>query len=167
MKILEQTNKNYNGYSIIDVKIEPPLPVTTEHVLFGIDPGTTKMGLAFLWKNICHVFEIQIVRSDDAVVRILLVHELLDKCFAMFDYAPLMTIEGSSYGNAYRQVELAEVRASAVLWALKYGIKPSIVPPLSIRKGVFGSAKLTAEFGWKELPPDAASALACAYFGQI
>lgn len=167
MEILQQTKKNYESYSITDIKIEPPLPVTTEHVLFGVDPGTTKMGLAYIWRNICHVYEIGITRSPNAVIRILLVHEILDKCFAMLDYAPLMTIEGSSYGNAYRQVELAEVRSSAVLWAIKYGVKPTLVPPLSIRKKVFGSAKLTAEFGWKELPPDAASALACAYFGQI
>ena len=166
MEILQQTKTNYSNYSIEDLKIEPPLPVTTEHVLFGIDPGTTKMGLAFIYKSSCHVFDVKIVRSDDAVARILLVHDILNKCFNLFDYAPLMTIEGSSYGNAYRQVELAEVRASAVIWAIVRGIKPTIVPPLSIRKKVFGSAKLTAEFGWKELPPDAASALACAYFQE-
>ena len=162
------TKVDYKNYDISDIKITPPLPVTSEHVLLGVDPGTTKLGLAWIWRNICHIYEIKIIRSPDPVVRILLTQEIMSKCFLMFDYAPLMTIEGSSFGNNYRQVELAEVRASAVLWAINQGIKPSIVPPLSIRKKVFGDAKLRPETEWylREFP-NAASALACAYFGGI
>jgi hypothetical protein len=86
----------------------------------------------------------------------------------MFDYAPLMVIEGSSFSNNYRQTELAEVRASATLWAISHGMKPSIVPPLSIRKKVFGDAKLRAEVEWNLREyPNAASALACAYFSDF
>lgn len=166
MEILQQKKFNLKSCTIEEVRIEPPLPNnTSEHVRFGVDPGTTKMGLAFIWRSSCHIFEVKITRSDNPVVRILLVHEIMDKCFTMFDYAPLMVIEGSSFANNYRQTELAEIRASAALWAVGHGIKPSIIPPLSIRKAVFGSAKLRAETEWdlREYP-DAASALACAYF---
>jgi len=166
MRILQQTKIEHEPYSIIDLKIEPPFINLSEHTKMGIDPGTTKMGLAYIWKNICHVYEIKIKRNPDPVGRILLTQDILSICFSMFDYAPLMTIEGSSF-SGYREVELAEVRASAVLWAVKHGITPQIVPPLSIRKNVFGSAKIRAEVRWSELPPDAASALACAYFREI
>lgn len=162
--ILQQMKFDYKLYTVDDLKIEPPLPITTEHAIFGIDPGTTKLGLAYIWRNVCHVFEVKILkRSSDAVERILLTQDILNECLHMFDFAPLMTIEGSSF-NGYRQTELAEVRASAVLWAISKGIKPSIIPPMSIRKNVFGSAKIKAEVQWAELPPDAASALCCAYY---
>ena len=152
-------------YKIIQIKIEPPFPdKQSEHVRFGIDPGTTKMGLAYIWKNFGYIYEVKIVRDKNPVNRILTTWDILSDCFRMFDYAPLMTIEGSSFGDTYRQVELAEVRASAVLWAINHGIVPQIVPPQSIRKNVFGSAKIKAEVLWKEYPPDAASALACAYY---
>lgn len=163
--ILQQTRMDYKHYSITDLKIEPPIINVSPHVLYGCDPGTTKLGLAYLWKSVCHIFEISIIRSPDAVVRMLFTQEILDLCFKIFDYAPLMVIEGSSFGNNYRQVELAEVRASVALWAIKNGIKPSIIPPMSIRKNVFGSAKLRPETEWdlREYS-NAANALACAYF---
>jgi hypothetical protein len=162
--ILQQTKKEYKNYSIIDLRIEPPVINISQHVLYGIDPGTTKLGLAFLWKSMCHIYEIRIIRNSDPVVRILLTQEILSECFKMFDYAPLMVIEGSSF-KGFRQTELAEVRASAVLWAIQKGIKPIIIQPLSIRKKVFGSAKLRAEIEWdlREYP-DAAAALSCAYY---
>ena len=163
--ILSQTKNEYKDYSIVDIKLEPPLSNTSERVLMGVDPGTTKLGLAYLWRNVCHIYEIKIKRNCDPVVRILLNQEIMSKCLRMFDFAPLMVIEGSSFANNYRQVELAEIRASSVLWAIQHGVKPSIIPPSSIRKKVFGSAKLRAEVEWdlREYP-DAASALACAYY---
>lgn len=163
MKILKQTKSLHKEYSIDMLDIEQPFPNPSQHVLFGVDPGTTKLGLAWLWKDWCHIYEVDIIRKDNPVERILLTQEILSECFHMFDYAPIMTIEGSSFVG-YRQTELAEIRASTVLWAIPHGIVPSIVPPLTIRKKVFGSAKMKAEQQWPELPPDAASALCCAYF---
>ena len=147
------------------MRIEPPFPdKETERVRIGLDPGTTKMGLAYIWKNFGYIYEVKIIRDNNPVNRILITQEILSACFDVFSYEPLMTIEGSSFADTYRQVELAEVRASAVLWAVNHGIVPQIVPPQSIRKNVFGSAKIKAEELWKDYPPDAASALACAYY---
>lgn len=168
MKILQTMRFDHKLYTVDDVRIEPPFPNNvSEHCRFGIDPGTTKMGLAYLWRTICHVYEVKIIRSPDAVARMLLTQDILSECFRMFDYAPLMTIEGSSFGNNYRQTELAEVRTAAVLWAINHAITPIVIPPLKIRKNVFGNGKMKAEDVWTELPPDAASALACAYFSVI
>lgn len=154
----------YKNYSVNVLDIEPPFPDNySEHVRFGVDPGTTKLGLAWIWRNVGHVYEVNIIRKDNPVERILLTQEILSSCLNFFDYAPIMVIEGSSF-NGYRQTELAEVRASIVLWAINKAIKPMIVPPMSIRKNVFGSAKIKAEQQWPELPPDAASALCCCYY---
>lgn len=163
MEVISRMKFDHKLYIVEDIKIEPPFPITSDHVLFGVDPGTTKFGLAYLWRSVCHIYEIMVIRKDDPVERILLTQDILSECFHTFDYAPLMTIEGSSF-NGYRQTELAEVRASTVLWAVAHGIKPRIVPPTSIRKMVFGTAKTKAEDLWNDLPPDAASALACAYY---
>jgi Holliday junction resolvasome RuvABC endonuclease subunit len=165
MEIIEKAIFQKNEYSVTEVRIKPPFPnISDDHVRFGVDPGTTKLGLAFLWRSSCHIYEVHIKRNPDPVVRILLTQEILQNCFTMFDYAPLMVIEGSSFANNYRQVELAEVRASAVLWAIPHGIVVRIIPPMSIRKRVFGNAKLRAEVEWDMRDyPNAASALACAY----
>jgi hypothetical protein len=52
--------------------------------------------------------------------------------------------------------------------AIQKGIKPSIIPPMSIRKQVLNNAKLRPETEWdlREYP-NAASALCCAYFQKI
>jgi len=147
------------------LEIEPPLPLpSNDRCVFGYDPGTTKMGVTWLWHGKLLVYEVSIIRSPDPVVRIINTHHILDVCVKMFDFAPILIIEGSSFGNNFRQVELAEVRASAVLWALHYNITPKIIPPTTIRKVVFGNGKTKAEEVWSELPPNAASSLACAYY---
>ena len=163
--IIQTNTKEKKEYKFTDVKLELPLSNTSEHVQMGVDPGTTRLGLAYIWRNICHIYEVKIVRNPDAVVRILLMQDIMSECLQMFDFAPLMVIEGSSFGEHYRQVELAEIRASAVLWAIKHGVRPKIVPPSSIRKQVLGSAKLRPEIQWDlQEYPNAANALACAYY---
>lgn len=158
---------NYGKYSITELKIDPPIKTTREENLFGVDPGTTHLGLAFIWRSSCHIFEAKIVRSADPVERISLTQEIMNKCFTIHDYTSFMTIEGSSFNSGYRQVELAEVRAAAVLWGLDHEMKTIIIPPMSIRKAVFGSAKLRAEIEWDlRKYPNAASALACAYYSM-
>src|SRR4030043_165946 len=87
--ILQQTKKEYKNYSIIDLRIEPPRINVSDHVLFGCDPGTTKFGLAYLWKNICHIYEIKIIRSSDPVVRILLTQEIMSIVFFCLIFAHL------------------------------------------------------------------------------
>jgi hypothetical protein len=80
----------------------------------------------------------------------------------------ISVIEGSSFGDNFRQVELAEVRSSLAWWLMfnEIGDVQSI-PPLSIRKTVFGSAKLKAQDVWDtEIPNDALAALSCLYYAD-
>jgi len=51
VKILKE--EKING-SITAFEIEPPFPIP-ENTRFGIDPGTTNMGLAILYPNSVHL----------------------------------------------------------------------------------------------------------------
>lgn len=162
--ISDGCHKSKFGFEVYELKIKPPFPNVSSQNVIGFDPGTTHIGVATLWRNVVHIYEVSLIRSPDPVQRILITQEVLNECCHMFDYAPKMIIEGSSFGSNYRREELAEVRASAVLWAVSHKVIPIIVPPLTIRKNVFGSAKTKAEETWDDIPPNAASALACAYY---
>lgn len=165
MEIISDSHrKSKYGFSIYELKIKPIFPIFSDRNIFGFDPGTVHIGIATVWRNVIHLYEVTLVRSPNPVERIIMTQTVLSECCSMFDYAPCMVIEGSSFGSNFRNTELAEVRASAVLWAVDHKVIPIIVPPMTIRKGVFGSAKKRAEEEWDKLPPNAASALACAYY---
>lgn len=68
--------------------------------------------------------------------------------------------------DRYRQVELEDIRAACVCWGLLHGrdLDIQIVPPPSIRKVVFGSAKIKNPWEKQGLPNNAAAALGCALY---
>ena len=126
----------------------------------GIDPGTAKLGIV----DGNHLCEIEIIRADTSERRIHHIWRLLR--LIMLPNIKYMTIEGASYMDRYRQVELQDIRCGATCWAMNdsRNIEVQIVPPLTIRKVVFGSAKIKNP--WKELgiPDNAAAALGCALY---
>ena len=71
-------------------------------------------------------------------------------------------VEGPSFGSPGRQADLAMARAAGLLALNYWGLQIKIVAPKSIRKSVFGSGLVRAEDVWREVAPDAASAIACA-----
>lgn len=156
-------NKKFK-YNIYEQKISPPFPILSTHNVIGFDPGTAHLGIAMVWRTLVHLYEVEVERSMNPVERILATQAILSDCVHMFDYAPTMIIEGSSFGSNYRNTELAEVRASAILWAVNHEVTPIVIPIMTIRKAVFGNGRQKAEETWKDLPPNAASALACAYY---
>jgi len=149
----------------IDYKLPMDFPI--QNMCMGIDPGTVNFGLAVIHQYMypyATLFQIKLERIPDAVNRIRNIQYVLSDCVNTFSYKPLAVIEGASFGG-YRQVELAEIRASCVLWCLKHGMDVSIVPPRTIRKKVFDNGKRLAHEEWTDLEPDkdAADALSCAY----
>lgn len=152
---------------IVEYKIDPPLSIPGTGMFIGYDPGTTHVGIAVIWKKSVMIYEVKLTRDESAVDRILMAQSILSRCIYLFEYNALMVIEGSSFSKNFREAELAEVRASAVLWAVAHGVTPSIIQPNSIRKRVFGNGKTKADAVWTELAPDAASALACAYYAIL
>ena len=139
-----------------------------QNMCLGCDPGSVNLGLALIHQYLspyAELYQIKTTRLPDAVDRIRNIQYILSDCILSFSFKPLAIIEGASFGDRYRQVELAEIRASMALWCLDKGMEVSIVPPQTIRKQVFGSAKIKAHEQWKELEKykDAAAALSCAY----
>jgi hypothetical protein len=72
-------------------------------------------------------------------------------------YDDLAIIEGAAYGSTFGQVGLAEIRFGFYLGLQKMMMAPEIVPPASIRKKVFGSAKIHAGELWPVLNHNAAT----------
>ena len=130
----------------------------------GIDPGTRNLGIAVIRPDNESVtlYKIVLERHKNALLRLLDVQEVLGRTIGHFTPNCGAIIEGASYGNFYRQVEMAEQRAGMLLWFYKYGIEAELIPPLSIRKVVFGSAKIKNP--WEMVDDNCAAALACCLY---
>jgi len=71
-------------------------------------------------------------------------------------------VEGAAYHATYGQTGLAEVRFGFYLGLRHAGLAAEIVPPASIRKRAFGSAKVMGWELWPTLNSNAADAAGCA-----
>jgi Holliday junction resolvasome RuvABC endonuclease subunit len=149
-------------------KVELPVPIQGFHQSIGVDPGTTHLGIAviegYMDNPYAYLFQVDIERQDNPINRIKEAQNIMSDCVNWYHLPNYATIEGASFANNYRQVELAEVRASIALWCLSKGFETVIVPPTTLRKGVLGSGKAIPHEVWTGLPPDAVQALVCAYF---
>ena len=140
-----------------------------DQIFFGADPGTKNLGIAAIYPNTsektmeANLYKIVLDRNDDAVERILNVQKVLSTLSIWCRWKNPAVIEGASFGNHYRQVELAEQRASIVLWCNIRGLKVKIVPPKTIRKHAFGDGNMKNP--WDNLKDDVAAALGCALYG--
>lgn len=132
----------------------------------GIDPGTTHIGIAQIdpSNNLARIWQINKHREENNWQRIINIQHLLKRLDMIFSASFDVIIEGASFGDRYRQVELAEIRASIALWFDQCGGRCHIIPPTKIRKQVFNNGKMKADQAWDGLPPDALAALSCAYY---
>ena len=151
---------------IVKINIKSDPDWYSERVVIGVDPGTVHMGIAHIWRENVHLYEVTVERDTNPVARIKRVWRILDDCSMMIDYVPIVLIEGSAFSKGFREAELSEVRASSVLWAHQHRMSAEIVNALSIRKMVFGSAKIHADVFWPSLKkyPNAAAALSVALY---
>jgi Holliday junction resolvasome RuvABC endonuclease subunit len=186
-------NTKINNTTALVTSIYPAIPLDVEDIhirpyqfqynnsldkiYIGIDPGSRNMGMSILSDTMSMSFEITYPPEKDAVKRILKVYTTTKLCFQYVFYEgirfpPLSisaVIEGSSFGDKYGQATLADARTAAFMSIYEianrehYDCQAKYIPPQSIRKQVFGSAKIKGEEVWKDqLPPDAASSLVCA-----
>jgi Holliday junction resolvasome RuvABC endonuclease subunit len=155
------------------IRFELPLPIKTFAMSVGIDPGSVHMGIAviegYLNNPYAILYQIKMKRNDDPIERMKLAQEIMDQCVFWYHMPMVATIEGSAFSATYRQTELAEIRAAVALWLVSKGFPTKIVNPGTIRKAVLGNGKLLPHEVWKDLAevPDAAQALACAYYPLI
>lgn len=132
----------------------------------GFDPGTAHCSFAFVTLAGCQLFEIKMERKPHMWDRqkdlVNIINFLMDTCVP--EIYTQAVCEGPSYSQ-YREAELSEQRAT-FNWHMNdaYNIPVMIVMPNAVYKKVFGNGRLSAWKVWKELPRNAASALACALF---
>ena len=161
LKILKQW-KIDDSITAFAVESPYPRPPITR---YGFDPGTVNMGIACV-NSIPNVtillYQVKIKRGDTVLDRILATQDIFTRCRMVIHPNAEVVIEGASYGAKFRQVELEDIRAAAVMWFHRYGIESHVVPPNSIRKSVFGSGKIKNP--WSNVSDDIAAALGCAFY---
>lgn len=133
----------------------------------GIDPGTVHLGIGVLWETTVTLYQVTIQRNPDPIQRILDAQKIMQECIHAHPYSAKVCIEGASYGDVYRQVELAEMRATIALWSIAHNFDVTIQPPNTIRKRVLGSGTKKAHELWTDIPQDCAAALSCAFFVSL
>jgi len=161
MKILKQMEISD---SITAFAVESPYPRPKE-IRYGIDPGTVNLGIAYVHPtpNVSvMLYQVKLERADTMIGRILSARDALTQCRLLIQDNAKAIIEGAAFGNKYRQVEMAEVRAGIGMWFYHLGVEVQVVPPRTIRKNVFGSGKIKNP--WENIPDDVAAALGCAYY---
>lgn len=161
----------------LDMTISTPLTAKWAwDMVIGIDPGDKNMGLTILPVRSGQVqcFEIVFPSERLAIPRLVQIRlVLLDVMNPILNsrahYRMLIAIEGSAYSRRYRNTELAEARIVAAEWFMdNFNLTAddfTVFTPQTIRKAVFGSAKIKAETQWPQLKGDAASSLAIALAG--
>ena len=150
--------------NITEYKVEPPFHISGHGTRVGIDPGTKNLGIALLYpeNKSLYLFKVKLERDDDPVKRMVDAQMALQSCIQYHGYDPIATIEGASFGNYYRQVELAEQRAAMALWFYARNFKVVFGAPKSIRKAVFGNGN--EKNPWDNLDDDLAAALGACYY---
>jgi len=181
LKILTQKKLTFDNWEVDKYTILPPIPISNIWRYGGSDPGTVNLGISWLYttddgKDRADLWQIRLERITDSVERIIFFNNLLyDLIPNILGGVRNMIIENAAYAKGFRQVELAEQRAIMAVWYRKEaGFRVRMVPPLSIRKVVFGSGKVKAHEAWQldgipknKQPNDALAALACAYYGMM
>ena len=131
----------------------------------GIDPGYN-FGAAVLEGGKKHgmVWYGKLPEAEDRPTRAFLA-EVFAFGLPRLDYG-CAVIEGANYKATQGQVLLAEVRYS--FWRGLHGIcqERVIAAPSTIRKGVFGSGKVTAFDQWPVIDHNAADALGAAIYAH-
>jgi|SRR6185295_17019553 len=152
-------------------KIPFPFSSVLEGCL-GIDPGQVNMGFAFGCGREATIYQVKFPSKLGPVERLentqILTHWILENAPI---YCSSACVEYSAHGKTFGQSALAENRAAALLCVMVHSRFQtiSVIPPLSIRKEVFGHGKIKAEEVWKKQlakAPDGASALACALYAK-
>jgi Holliday junction resolvasome RuvABC endonuclease subunit len=166
LEVLFKNKFSHGDWIIEQIEIVPPFEIPKGEFI-GLDPGTTNFGICILENNRCRTYKIKSLRDKNPVVRMVNTKNLLSYVINYFQFINYVCIEGASYGDIYRQVELAEIRAASVFWALEHKMEVKIAQPSEIRKRVFGNGTIKGKDIWKKyLSGDAADAVACAYFAS-
>lgn len=167
--------KNVKSLTIWELDLPDVLHVAHKHRtnLFGYDPGTIHFGIA--WTNLNRVMlaQAELERAKDSVQRMNDLSAVLVALSLSMSWSlphAVHVIEGASYSDKFRQVELAEARTTIKWWTDR--MKPGschILQPNTIRKQVFQNAVMMAHNYWDadDINYDALAALSCLYYAKF
>jgi len=146
------------------------LPSLKTQKVLGVDPGSRNAGFVHLTKDRATCFQIKFPPKLKEIQK--REKEVGGVCKYILDNYSIdrACIEYAAFGNHYGQVALSEMRTMVAVRLLDAGVLTDIIPPLSIRKEVFGHAKIKFEEEWpSELHKlkDAEAALVCAIYAAI
>lgn len=179
IRILNKKTIEYQDWKVDEYKIYAPRPLTSFYKYAGVDSGSVNLGISLLYSDSdgedkAILWQIKLVRDDNPINRILLARQIIQFTLNFHAKIKLATIENAAYAKGFRQVELAEQRASIALSLINISCKVQMIAPMTIRKEVFGSGKIKAHEAWQlegipknKQPNDALAALSCAYYGMI
>lgn len=143
-----------------------------ESIYVGIDPGYTNAGLAVMVLDRLFLFQMKYKPQKSIMQRLNILQVSIATALELVDVdmkrrQSYGITEGSSYGSTYGQSSLGEARAALAL-AVRANVKcvMEILPPQSIRKLAYGSAKITGYTDHPDLPRDSVAALGCAIAAQ-
>lgn len=171
--LLWEDRKLINGITARIGKFDMEVARPIRKTYIGIDPGEVNMGISLIHQDGVggELWQIKFPSNCSSVQRVLNTHTIMREFLDnhILDSNTYAVIENASFGATYGQASLAENRTVAAYYIIMSGLGIAYIPPLSIRKTVFGSGKTRAEDVWPELAykghNDVASALACALYG--
>lgn len=171
---MESRVKNLKSLTLWKINLPDVTAVAhTHHTdFFGYDPGTSHCGIAWTNGHFVTVAQVELERTADSIQRMNDLQQLLmDLSISVMGLRPfaIHVIEGASFSDKFRQVELAEARTTIRWWAER--MKPGsyrIIPPNTIRRQVFGNGRMPAQNYWDaDIPNDALAALSCLYYAKF
>lgn len=173
MEIKEIRSEERDGFEITHIMVQGAWDMGAS-TFVGADPGTRNMGVARLGpRGSAKVAQIRLPKFEsdysDTIKRIKQAEMAISYGLIWFSGGSRACVEGASYADRYRQVELAEHRAGLAYRLSRY-MPTIVVPPKTIRKKVFGNGKIKAKDEWPEVAehaPDGVAALACAMFAEM
>lgn len=168
------TKGGEEGSTLTRVRVTTDLPARKNYYI-GIDPGSRNMGIAVMtpakgWM-IGYLYQIGLRDVADAIDRIQMIRAVTKSIlrpFTLKERVLVACVEQAAYAALYGQTTLSESRTAAIVALIDSEVsKIYVETPAHVRKVVFESGKVRSQEVWPDLPPDAGSALGCAYYAYV
>jgi len=128
----------------------------------GVDPGQ-HFGVTFLAQPHLHIYYGVMTKKPESFMYGRLAKELygnlVGRGLQVGSWFEKVLVEGAAYASTYGQVALAYNRLGWISGAQEYSLSVHVLPPDSIRKRVFGNAKVHGGDVWVGMNDNAADSI--------
>lgn len=125
-------------------------PIVSEHLILGIDPGTTVMGYALLLTRLNHsevkvISTVQLKKFPDQYAKLKYIYEKVNVLIEQY-HPDILSIESPFYGkNVQSMMKLARAQGVVIAACLHAGMKVYEYTPLKIKQAITGRGNATKE----------------------